>query len=254
MCANRTQPESNPEAIQIQLPLFEGPLDLLLRLLQRQDLDITEISLLQVADQYLQAVHAREITDARELAEFVSIGARLIQMKSFALLPEHNISIEEDYFEEESAPDGFDLVVMLREYQRYQSVAIELGERQTAGLRAYPKGGPTETVVPPAGLTDITMSVLTEIMATVLSRPKKERPESIVERRTVTLAAQIDWLKLQLTEQPQLSFRTTLEQCLTRLEIVMTFLALLELLKLGACEVLQEKRFGDIRIAALPIE
>ena len=85
-----TQLGRGTEAIQIQLPLFEGPLDLLLRLLQRQDLDITEISLLQVADQYLEAVHAREITNAKELAEFVSIGARLIQMKSRALLPEKN--------------------------------------------------------------------------------------------------------------------------------------------------------------------
>tara|TARA_B100001750_G_C15517378_1_gene608389 strand:- start:187 stop:957 length:771 start_codon:yes stop_codon:yes gene_type:complete len=249
-----TQLGPGTEAIQIQLPLFEGPLDLLLRLLQRQDLDITEISLLQVADQYLEAVHAREITNAKELAEFVSIGARLIQMKSRALLPEKNEPNEEDYFEEDPAHEGLDLVAMLREYQRFQSVATELGERQKAGLRAFPKGGPTEKVVPPAGLTDITMSALTEIMASVLARPKKARKESIVQRRTVTLAAQVDLLKAQLVEQPQLSFRATLEQCLTRLEIVMTFLALLELLKLGVCEVVQEQHFGDITIAALTIE
>ena len=163
MYNRNTQLGPDTEAIQIQLPLFEGPLDLLLRLLQRQDLDITEISLLQVADQYLEAVHAREITNAKELAEFVSIGARLIQMKSRALLPEKNEPNEEDYFEEDPAHEGLDLVTMLREYQRFQSVATELAERQKAGLRAYPKGGPTEKVVPPAGLTDITMSALTEL-------------------------------------------------------------------------------------------
>ena len=68
------------------------------------------------------------------------------------------------------------------------------------------------------------------------------------------MAAQVDLLKSQLLEQPQLSFRATLEQCLTRLEIVMTFLALLELLKLGVCEVVQEQHFGDITIAALTTE
>ena len=68
------------------------------------------------------------------------------------------------------------------------------------------------------------------------------------------MAAQIDLLKAQLLEQPQLSFRSTLEQCLTRSEIVMTFLALLELLKLGVCEVIQEQHFGDITIAALTTE
>ena len=124
---------------EIRLPTFQGPLDLLLTLIQRQDLDITTVSLVAVADQYLEAVHADESLDAGALAEFISIGAKLLQLKSRALLPERQ---EEEEEPEEEDPgeelDGADCL----EYRRYTEGRrmSGWGSRMEAGLGTYPRG------------------------------------------------------------------------------------------------------------------
>ncbi|MEJ5221627.1 MAG: segregation/condensation protein A, partial [Tepidiforma sp.] len=117
---------------EISLPIFQGPLDLLLHLIEKDDLDITAVSLVAVTDQYLAAIHTGEGFDPSALAEFVAIGARLIYLKSRALLPrpqgEEAPSLEDDDV-------GQELVELLREYRRFLQVVDLLEARQDAGLR-----------------------------------------------------------------------------------------------------------------------
>jgi segregation and condensation protein A len=232
---------------EIRLPTFQGPLDLLLTLIQRRDLDITTVSLVAVADQYLEAVHSDESLDAGALAEFISIGAKLLQLKSRALLPDR----EEDEEEPEEEDPGEELVALLLEYQRYREAADSLGDRVAAGWRTYPRGAPPPQ--PPEGnsLDGVTLEALYAVMLEVLERMPEE-PDGTVERNDVSLADTIEMLEGRLRgRRRSFSFRSVIESCTSRVEVVVTFIALLELLKRGACEVEQSKAWGDIRVRAL---
>ena len=251
----RDEPESVATAgsglreamLEIRLPTFEGPLDLLLTLIQRRDLDITTVSLVAVADQYLEAIHTDEALDAAALAEFVSIGAKLLQLKSRALLPERDEEGEEP---EEDDP-GEELVALLLEYRRYREAADTLGERMEAGWRTYPRGAPPPDPPPGNALDGLTLDALYGVMLEVLERLPEE-PEGTVERADVSLADRIFTLEEHLRGRSRsFSFRRVIEGCTSRVEVVVTFIALLELLKRGACEVEQSKAWGDIRVKAL---
>ena len=234
----------------ISLPVFQGPLDLLLQLIQREDLDITAVSLVAVADQYLEAVHTAEGLDAHALAEFVSIGAKLLHLKSRALLPRQE-ALDDEGEELEEDAIGLELVELLREYQRFREVAEMLGERQDAGLRTYPRGAPAPE--PPEGspLEGVTIDALYAVMLDVLSRTPPEEPLGVVRRHDVTIAQQTAWLKAKLARGRSFSFRRAIESCRSRMEVIVTFLALLELLKSGTCDVVQETPWGDIEVVAV---
>ncbi len=233
--------------LEIRLPTFEGPLDLLLTLIQRQDLDITTVSLVAVADQYLQAIHSHESLDAAALAEFVSIGAKLLQLKSRALLPVR----EEEGVEPEEEDAGEELVALLLEYRRYREAADALGERAAAGLRTYPRGGAPPEPPPGNALDGVTLEALYAVMMEVIERIPEE-PAGTVERNEVSLAEQIELLEERLRGKGKsFSFRRVIASCTSRVEVVVTFIALLELLKRGTCEVEQSTAWGDIRVRAL---
>ena len=208
----------------IHLPVFEGPLDLLLQLIERDDLDITAVSLVAVTDQYLEAIHARDGIDARALAEFVAIGARLILLKSRALLP----------------PQPYE-----------DSRDLDDDERQVSGLRHF-----TRAVAPPVvsrngtGLEGLEIGALYRMMVEALSR-KPHEPTVTIERHTISLDSQVASLRARLRQRGRFSFRSVLEACRTRMEVVVSFLAVLELLKTGECEALQAARWGDIEVVAL---
>ncbi len=234
------------DMLEIRLPAFQGPLDLLLQLIQRQDLDITTVSLVAVTNQYLEAVHADESLNATALAEFVSIGAKLLQLKSRALLPP--VSIEGEVTEEDDA--GEELVALLIEYRRYKDAADTLGERAAAGWRTYPRGAPAAKPPPGDGLDGVTLEALYAMMVEVLERMPEE-PAGTVERVEVSLAKQVELLEGRLRGKGRaFSFRGVIEACTSRIEVVVTFIALLELLRRGTCEVEQATRWGDIRVRA----
>ncbi len=233
---------------EIRLPVFQGPLDLLLQLIQRQDLDITTVSLVAVADQYLTAVHADESLDAPALAEFVSIGARLLHLKSRALLPSR---ANEEELEPDEDAVGLELVALLREYQRFRDVADELGAREAAGLRTYERG--TSPPEPPPGdpLDGVTLDALYAVMLEVLERVPEE-PEGVLERHHVSVTDKIALLEAKLAGRSRsFSFRRVIASCTSRLEVVVTFMALLELLKRGSCDVEQAKPWAEIRVVAI---
>lgn len=236
---------------EIHLPVFEGPLDLLLHLIERDDLDITAVSLVVVTDQYLKAIHNGQGFDPGALAEFVSIGAKLIYLKSKALLPrapsDSNGVLDDDDV-------GRELVDLLREYKRYTEVVAMLEQRQQAGMRNYTRMAPApQATQQDTGLGSVTMELLTSLMMQVLSRTPAE-PRAIIVRDTgVTLSQRVADFREQLRRRGRFSFRRVMSECGTRLEVVVSFMAILELLKSGECDARQSAAWEDIEVVSVKV-
>ncbi len=236
---------------EISLPVFQGPLDLLLHLIEKDDLDITAVSLVAVTDQYLAAIRTGEGFDPAALAEFVAIGARLIYLKSRALLPrppgEEAHALEDDDV-------GADLVELLREYRRFLQVVDLLEQRQEAGLRIYTRLAPPPPPPEASPLEGVSIERLHALMLKLLERkPKEQRPRAILPRDTaITLAQRLEQFRERLRRRGRFSFRRAMLECASRLEVVVSFLAVLELLRAGEADALQETPWGDIHVIALP--
>lgn len=234
---------------EISLPVFQGPLDLLLHLIERDDLDITAVSLVAVTDQYLTAVRVGQGFDPQALAEFVSIGARLIYLKSSRLLPRPPL---EDGDDADSEDVGQELVDLLIEYRRYAQATDVLEARQGQGLRVYPRLAPPPERPEGTGLDGVTMEAMRRIMLQVLARKPVERPQGVMARdRGVTLSQRVVEFRERLIARGGFSFRAAIEECTTRVEVVISFLAVLELLKRGECDAEQADAWGDIEVVAL---
>lgn len=235
--------EGNSGAFQLKLPVFEGPLDLLLFLIEREQLDITAVSLVQVTDQYLRYLRSGEQIDSYALAEFIAIGAKLIYLKSRALLP-RPLPPEED---EEDISD--DLVRRLREYRQFKVAAGWLKDVEARGLRAYPRLAPVTGVPVPTGLDGVTADLLFQIVQEVLNKQPEETVEEVIVKRTeYTVEDKIAVLSALIVEKERLSFRSFISACRSRLEVIVAFLAVLELIKGLRLTAQQDKLFADIRL------
>jgi segregation and condensation protein A len=199
-----------------------------------------------VADQYLDAIRTEYGFDPGALAEFVAIGARLLYLKSRALLPAPPAepeAIEED----ETARD---LVDMLAEYRRFAHVADELQGRQDAGVRHFPRLAATVRSEGP-GLDGVTLDLMRTIMVRVLKRLPPE-PRGLVPRMRLSLLQRVSALREQLRREGRISFRAVISECATRAEVIVSFLAVLDLLKSGECDAVQDTAWGDIVLTAPP--
>lgn len=235
---------------EISLPVFEGPLDLLLHLIERDDLDITAVSLVVVTDQYLAAIRVGEGFDPQALAEFVAVGAKLIYLKSRALLPKPPAA-EGDELDDDDV--GRELVDLLREYKRFAEVADMLEARQEEGARIYTRLAPPPEVPEGSGLQNVSMERLRDIMLEVLNKkPAEPRAAAIMARDTnMTLGERLMDFRERLQRRGRFSFRRMLAECKTRVDVVVSFLAVLELIRAGECDAEQEGAFGDIVVVAL---
>jgi segregation and condensation protein A len=233
---------------EIRLPVFEGPLDLLLHLIERDDLDVTAVSLVAVTDQYLKAIRVGEGFEPGALAEFVSIGAKLIYLKSRALLPrtpeDSTAAIEDDDV-------GRELVDLLREYKRYAQVVTLLEQRQSAGLRNYTRMASAPQPTQESGLGNATVDLLTKLMLQVLAKKPGERRAVMARDTTITLGERVTELRQRLRHGGRFSFKRLMAECRTRIEVVVSFMAILELLKSGECDAHQTGAWADIEVVAV---
>lgn len=232
-----------PAGHELHLPQFEGPLHLLLQLIERRELDITELSLLEVTAQYHALLRADCHLNLDELADFVAIGARLLLLKSRRLLPGPEAEPEP---EEET---GESLVEMLREYRRYRQAADYLGERQ--GQSSYRREAPPPDVPLPSGLEQVTLGSLVEVLQEVMSRiPETSGPET-VPLEQVRLRDRLTHVVELLERQGRVSFRLLIEAAGSRMVVIVDFLAILELIKAGYLLATQSERFGDIDLVRI---
>jgi segregation and condensation protein A len=249
--------------VQLRLPAYEGPLDLLLELIESHKLDISELSLAQVADQYLNQVAAMSPPDgdisserADALAAFISIGGRLVLLKARQLLPATH-ELPED---EESANDARELVEMARAYKMYRDGIAQLDQRDRDQLRSYtPIGAPPIDQSLPVGMSDsLTLEMLARIAQEVLDRAaEREAQENIahdaaIERQRITVRERAADLRARLMSGHIISFRSWIAAAESRLELIVSFMAVLELHKSLAIEFEQDDDFSDIQITALP--
>jgi len=231
----------------VSTPVFEGPLDLLLHLIEREDLDITTVSLIQVTDQYIALLRAEENIDLRALADFVAVGAKLLFLKSRALLPRTPDQIAEDELEAEAI--ATDLTAQLEEYRVFKSAASYLRDLEESGHRSFTRIAPPPADWAPTGLEQVTMKKLLAALAKALARlPATPEPEllqrqvlNIVERRQTLLAA--------VRRTGRLSFSRLLAGCKTRFEAIITFLAILDLMKSDDLRAEQSSSFGEIMLS-----
>jgi len=226
----------------VQTPIYEGPLDLLLNLIERAELDITSISLAAVTDQYLQYIHSMAEAQPDEISAFLVIAAKLVQIKSEALLPRPP---EREVGEEDP---GTSLVEQLKLYKRYKEIAGWLLERQAANLRAHLRVAPPPKVEAKLDLSNLTLGDLLAAAERAFGREKEKKSlGTVIAAPRVTIREKIELITKTLKEMERASFRGLIGDKATRVEIVVTFLALLELVKRYHVEAHQDGLFGDIQ-------
>jgi segregation and condensation protein A len=235
---------TNLSAYQVALPVFEGPLDLLLHLIEREELDITQVSLAQITNQYLEYLAQLSERDPDNLADFLVVAAKLLLIKSRVLLPQPPPLLAP---EEEDV--GEDLVRQLIEYKRFKEAARWLQELDDQGLRSYIRLAGTPTLEPAVDLGDVSLDDLLEAVREVLAiKPPAPSVNGAVPPTTMTIVDQMALIEQETARGKPVSFRRLLARSASRLEVVVTLLALLEMVKQLRVAMRQDRLFGDIQI------
>jgi len=244
--AEAAAPPEDPR-FRLELSVFEGPLDLLLHLIEREELDITEVSLLAVTEQYLRHLRSQERINLGQLAEFIAIGARLLLLKSRALLPRE---VQPKVEEEDEGNDIRALIEALKEYRRFKQAAEFFRDRDgTSGT--YRRVAPQPKVQMPTGLESVTLSSLVDVIREIMERIPEEAPVGEVRREPVRLRDRISRMVTRLETEHRMSFRRMIEGATSRTEVIVDFMAVLELIKQRYLEAVQSESFGDIDLVRL---
>lgn len=234
------------EHYRVNTPLYEGPLDLLLELIERAELDITVFALAQVTDQYLEYLRGLQERDAAEVSAFLIIAARLIQIKSAALLPRPSI----DAPSEPEEDPGVALARQLLIYKRFKELAGVIHDRETRNLRTYLRiAPPAIKFEPKLDLTGITLRDLVQAgRAILLAQPDLPGLSRVVAMPRITIREKIRSIIDNLRRFGETNFRSLIDGRGDRVELIVTFLAMLELIKRRVVDAAQSDLFGDIHI------
>ena len=227
----------------IQLEIFEGPLDLLLHLIRKQEIDIYDIPIAKITDQYLRYVQVIKDLDITVAGEFVAMAATLIHIKSQLLLPSDPTTVEE----EEDDPRQ-QLVQQLLEHERFQKAADMLYELETVELSVWPRGE-SEFDEEEQEAVSATLYDMIHAFHEVVER-YKEQIVLEVEHDPVTVEEKIAEIRRLLKVQQEVLFSFFLRHKLSRLHLAITLVALLELARLREIRLSQKGVFKDIRILA----
>jgi segregation and condensation protein A len=239
----------HPVVYKIDLPTFSGPLDLLLHLIERNELDITSISLAAVTDQYLEQIDRLREERLEHLMDFIVIGAKLLVIKSRALLPQLPGEISDEEEEEDPAET---LARQLKRYKRFKAAAATLHLREENNLRTYLRVAPPPKLEHTLDMSGISIADLEEALWTAMERAAS-RDDSIsvaVDRRLVTIEGQIRQLRGRMKETGRICFEELLSEHCTLMDVSVTLLAVLELIKRQEVNVYQPELFGKIEIIA----
>ncbi len=245
-------------SIDVKLNVFEGPLDLLLHLIEKNKFNIFDIPIVEITEQYLDYVEKMHEENLDVMSEFLVMAATLIEIKAKLLLPEP----EED--EEEEEDPRAELVRRLLEYKMYKYASYELKDMQLDAEKAYYK---SETIpkevkeykeeIDPATLVgDLTIQKLNEIFKQVMRRSQDKIDPvrskfGTITKEEIRIEDKMVEIREQLKGLSGINFRTILEAKRGKMNIIMSFLAILELMKTGAIIIRQDEIFGDIIIDSL---
>jgi segregation and condensation protein A len=235
------------EKYTVATPVYQGPLDLLLELIEHAELDITSLALAQVTDQFLAYLRNLVDCDPGEVSAFLVIAARLIQIKSEALLPR---PVQRPPGEEDP---GQSLAQQLVIYRRFKQIGEYLGSREEAGLRTYLHIGTAPDLETRLDMTGVTLSDLVFAAQAVYAGSRDLNTiHEVVSIPLLTIRDRMRWILHRVKSGQALSFKNFTEPHQTRIELIVTFLAVLELVKQRILFARQDQLFEDVHFEAEP--
>lgn len=244
--------------ISVKLEVFEGPLDLLLHLIDKNKVDIYDIPIVEITNQYMEYIQEMQKQDLNIMSEFLLMAATLLDIKCRMLLP---AEVNEEGEEEDPRQE---LVEQLLQYKMYKYMSYELRDRQLDGERRMFKAETLPDEVKayqePVNLDELleglTLAKLNEVFQDILKRqnykidPVRSKFGKI-EKEEITVEEKMDFLDDYITKHKKFSFSALLKKQKTRMQTVVTFLAILEMMKMGKISVVQEHTFDDIMITSM---
>jgi segregation and condensation protein A len=224
----------------VNIEKFAGPLDLLLQLIEKEKLSITEVSITKIADQFLEYIEKLDEIEAENLADFLIMASQLILIKSRALLPDLEIENEEEISAEE-------LALRLKEYKRFKDQAEKIDEIYTDSKISFEQEFYLQKNDLFSPGNNLGTNVLKEAMLSItLSINKFRELAKKTVKQTVSMKERIIELQKEISKEARVKFKNILSKSKNRMEAVVSFLALLELIKQQVVEVNQDEIFGDI--------
>jgi segregation and condensation protein A len=235
----------------VKLPVFEGPLDLLLYLIKKDELDIYDIPIEKITSQYLDYLRLIKMLDLEVAGEYLVVAATLVYIKSRVILP-HDQRPPEDEADEDDP--RWELVRQLVEYKKYKDAAFELQQCLTRQENVHGRGGTVKPDLAAVGSLPFDKVGLFDLLAVfqkVLSRANKDEDLRDIFEDRFTVSDKIQFIQGKLTERSRVVFEELFVEGASRTEIVVTFLAVLELIRLKQIGVAQESPFSPIELVKL---
>lgn len=237
--------DSTEISYSIKLPAFEGPLDLLLHLIRENKIDIYDIPIALITHQYLEYLEIMKELNLDIAGEFLVMAATLIHIKSRMLLP-----VDEDVPEEEREDPRFELVQRLLEYQTFKEASLALREREMEWSNVFTRTHEIEDVDMEASgelnLFDLGLFDLIAAFKRILEKTPHE--EITITRETLTVKDRVAHILEMVEKTEAIRFEELFDENRSRPRLIVTFIALLEILRLGLVRVFQERDFGTIWI------
>lgn len=233
----------------VKLEIFEGPLDLLLFLIKRDEIDIYDISIERITKQYLEYLQAFKELNVDLAGEFVVMAANLIYLKSRSLLP-----VDQQPPDEEAEEDDprWELIRQLIEYKKFKEAAAQLHARELEQERMFARDGGSAAALAetPLRLGEVGIFQLINAFQNVIKRVEAREDLREIFGEHFTVSEKIDIILRRVADGGRLRFSELFGEIVSRVEIVVTFLALLELIRLRQIQATQPDPFGEIEIAA----
>ena len=248
-------PDLDPKNLtHVRLPVFEGPLDLLLYLIKKDELDIYDIPIEKITSQYLDYLRLIKMLDLEVAGDYLLVAATLVYIKSRVILPHDQRPPEEEADEDDPR---WELVRQLVEYKKYKDAAFELQQCLERQEHVRGRGGAYKPDASPDGslpFDKVGLFDLLSVFQKVLDRASKNEDLKDIFEDRFTVSDKIQFIQGQLAERQRLVFEELFVEGATRTEIVVTFLAVLELIRLKQIGVAQESPFSPIELVKLVVE
>ncbi|MDE1171330.1 MAG: segregation/condensation protein A [Verrucomicrobium sp.] len=238
--------------LKVSLPVFEGPLDLLLYLIRKEEVDIYQIPIEKIAHEYLETLKVMQMLNLELAGEFLVMASTLLYIKSRRLLPQDQLPPEEE--DEDASDPRWDLIRRLVEYKKFKDAAVEFQGRWDKQDATYRAGFDPKTVLTSNGLPPLRRAELFDLLGAfqkVLSR-LQTGIDLAPKQENFTVSGQIVHIQRLVDAGEAVRFHALFSEGAGRQEIVVTFLALLELIRLGQVAAVQEEVFGEIQLVKAP--
>jgi segregation and condensation protein A len=232
----------------VKLEVFEGPLDLLLYLIKKEEVDIYDIPIEKITNQYMEYLSLMQLLNLEVAGEFLVMAATLMYIKSRMLLP---VDQQVTDSEEEGGEDPrWELIRQLVEYKKFKDAALQLSQREEEQSNIFARHGDVgiEVDASKAPLAEVSIFDLINAFSDVLKKASARDDFHEITEEKFTVSDKIEEILYTLRDRTEMLFSEVFAQASSRTEIVVTFLALLELIRLKRLKVRQEQSFGEIRV------